>query len=334
MDYRNILETYTGTTILIIGGSGFIGSNVVRALLPANPTRIIVLDDYSSSFPWVLPSSPVLDVIDGSILDENKLNQAFDSSPDFVFHIAAHFANQKSVDYPEDDLMGNGLGLLRVLEHSRRLDIGRFIFTGSSCVYGSHGKFPLREEDTSLRLETPYQIHKLLGELYCNQYNETYGLKTCICRLFNVYGPGEVPGEYRNVIPNFFWAAMNNLSLKITGTGEETRDFGYVEDIVDGILRLGVFKTAVGETINIASGKETSIIDLATQINEITGNKAGVDIGPKRIWDKSSRRLGSIEKARKLIGYEPKILLRDGLENLYKWFSTNWETIMESVPQT
>jgi UDP-glucose 4-epimerase len=331
----DFVEKYSDCVILITGGAGCIGSNMVRALLPLKPKLVIVLDDFSSSYSWNLPRDDRLTVIDGSILDEQKLKQVFHKRPDYVIHLAAHFANQNSIDHPETDLMVNGLGLLRVLEYSRISDVKRLVFAGSGCsVYGSHAEIPFKEETVSLKLDTPYQIHKLLGELYCNHYHDIYGLETSIGRFFNVFGPGEVPGPYRNVIPNFMWKAMHNQPLMITGTGDETRDFAYVTDIVDGVLRMGVLDSAAGESMNLASGRETSVKDLAAQINDITGSTAQIMFGPKRDWDKSNRRLASIEKARKLIGYTPKTDFRKGLENVHDWLTVNRENIIKSVGPT
>jgi len=183
----------------------------------------------------------------------------------------------------------------------------------------------------SLHLDTPYQIHKLLGELYCNYFHEYYKLPVAIARYFNVYGPGEVPGRYRNVIPNFMWWALHRQPLPITGTGEETRDFTYVGDIIDGTLRLGALEEAVGETFNLASNTETKIIDLAKMINEITGNDAGITFKPKREWDRSTRRRASIEKARKMLGYQPKTDIKNGLQHVYDWFKKNWDNIKASA---
>jgi len=152
-----------------------------------------------------------------------------------------------------------------------------------------------------------------------------------IARYFNVYGPGEVPGKYRNVIPNFMWWAMNKQPLPITGTGEETRDFTFVEDIVDGTLRMGVVKEAVGEAINLASETETRIIDLANWINELTGNDAGIIFKPRRDWDKVVRRRASIGKARRILEYAPKTDIKVGLKRVYEWFKKNWDNIERSV---
>jgi nucleoside-diphosphate-sugar epimerase len=183
----------------------------------------------------------------------------------------------------------------------------------------------------SMHLSTPYQITKMLGELYCNFFYNHYGLKVVKARFFNSYGPGEVPGQYRNVIPNFIYWAMKGLPLPITGTGEETRDFTYVGDLVDGLLRAGYFERAVGQEFNLASGQETRIIDLAEMVNKATGNKAGVRYVSRRKWDTKSRLLASIDRAGELIGYEPKTSFEDGLRNTIQWFRNNWEKIEEAA---
>jgi nucleoside-diphosphate-sugar epimerase len=332
MRFEDVLSHYTDKRVLITGGAGCIGSNLTKALLKADPEKIVIIDDLSASFEWNIPKHPKVVFIHGSILDEEKMKRAFSYKPHYVFHLAAHFANQNSVDHPETDLLVNALGTLKTLEYANLIGVERFVFASSGCsVYGSQAPLPLREDFVSLHLDTPYQINKLVGELYCNYFHDYYKLPVAIARYFNVYGPGEVPGRYRNVIPNFMWWAMHNQPLPITGTGEETRDFTFVDDIVDGTLRMGVVKEAIGEAINLASGTETRIIDLANWINEITGNKAGVVFKPRRDWDKAIRRRASIEKARKILGYEPKTDMKTGLRKVYDWFRENWEDISKSV---
>ncbi|MGQ9569223.1 MAG: NAD-dependent epimerase/dehydratase family protein, partial [Anaerolineae bacterium] len=206
--------------------------------------------------------------------------------------------------------------------------VERFVYASSGCsIYGSESPLPLREEFMSMHLSTPYQITKMLGELYCNFFYNHYGLKVVKPRFFNSYGPGEVPGQYRNVIPNFIYWAMKGLPLPITGSGEETRDFTYVGDIVDGLLRAGVFESAVGQEFNLASGVETRIIDLAKWVNELTGNEAGVKYVQRRKWDTKSRLLASIDRARELIGYEPRTLFEEGLQHTIAWFRNHWKEI-------
>lgn len=332
MRFEDVLQHYSGKRVLVTGGCGCIGSNLIKALLKAEPEKIVVIDDLSASYEWNLPKDHRVVFIEGSILDEEKMKRAFSFKPHYVFHLAAHFANQNSVDHPETDLLVNALGTLKTLEYANLVGVERFVFASSGCsVYGSQAPLPLREDFVSLHLDTPYQINKLVGELYCNYFHDYYGLPVAIARYFNVYGPGEVPGRYRNVIPNFIWWAMHGQPLPITGTGEETRDFTYVDDIVDGTLRMGVVEEAVGEAINLASGAETRIIDLANWINEITGNKAGVVFKPRRDWDKAIRRRASIEKARRILGYEPKTDMKTGLRKVYEWIKENRDKIEACV---
>ena len=172
---------------------------------------------------------------------------------------------------------------------------------------------------------------KLLGELYCNFFRNYHELPVVRARLFNVYGPGEVPGRYRNVIPNFIYWARRGQPLPITGTGEETRDFTYVADIVGGLLRCGVLPDAVGEAMNLASGVETRIIDLAHQVNALTGNRAGLQTRERRRWDTHSRRCASVEKARKLLGYQPRIDFSTGLRRTLEWYDGHAGEIDEAA---
>ena len=318
------LNGYRGKAVLITGGAGCIGSNLTKALIKAEAAKIIVLDDLSAAEKWNIPIAPNVVFIHGSILDEEILKKAFSARLDFVFHLAAHFANQNSVDNPETNLMVNGLGTQKVLQYSHLTGVGMFVFASSGCsVYGSQAPLPLKEDFVSLHLDTPYQITKLLGELYCNFFYNYYSLPVTIARYFNVYGPGEIPGKYRNVIPNFIYLAIHKQKLSLTGTGEETRDFTFVDDIVKGTLRLGVTSEAVGEAFNLASETETRIIDIAKIVNEITSNHSGVEFIAKRNWDKILRRRASIEKARKVLGYEPKINIKDGIKKTYEWILEN-----------
>lgn len=320
-EYRN---EYKGKNILLTGGAGCIGSNLAKALIEAEAARIIILDDLSAAVKWNVPVAPNVVFIEGSILDDEILKRAFSREIDYVFHLAAHFANQNSVDQPETDLMVNGAGTLKVLEYSHLTGVSRFIFASSGCsVYGSQAPLPLKEDFVSLHLDTPYQITKLLGELYCNFFDNYYGLPVTTARYFNVYGPGEVPGAYRNVIPNFIFWALQGKPLPITGTGDETRDFTFVDDIVDGTLRLGVIPEAVGDAFNLASEVETRVIDIANMVNEITGNASGVEFIARRDWDKIVRRRASIAKASKVLGYKPETKMEDGIRKVYDWIIRN-----------
>jgi len=326
------LREYVGKTMLITGGAGCIGSNLTSALLKVGARKVSILDDLSSAERWNVPEDPRVNFIEGSILDEECLKRAFSDECDYVFHLAAHFANQNSVDHPETDLMVNGLGTLKVLEYSRLTKSSKFVFASSGCsVYGSEAPLPLKEDFVSLKLDTPYQITKLLGELNCNFFYNYFDMPLPIGRFFNVYGPGEIPGKYRNVIPNFIYRAKLGQALPITGSGKETRDFTFVEDVVEGVLRLGATPEAVGDAFNLASETETKVIDLANMINELTQNDKGVIFVKRRSWDKIIRRKASIEKGRKILGYSPKTEIKYGIQKTIDWISKHWDKIKVSA---
>ena len=326
------LDFYKGRTILITGGAGAIGSNLTRALSEAGARMVIILDNLSSSYKWNVPSLPNVMFVEGDITNDIDLKRVFNEGPEIVYHLAAFFANQNSIDYPEKDLWVNGFGTLKVLEYSRLAGVKRFIYASSGCsIYGSNAPLPLREEFMSMNLSSPYQITKMLGELYCNFFYNHYGLPVVKTRFFNSYGPGEVPGQYRNVIPNFIYWAMQGRTLPITGTGEETRDFTYVGDLVDGLLRAGYYDEAIGEDINLASGKEVKIMDLANMINRFVGNSSGTIFVKRRKWDTKDRLLASIDKAKRILGYEPKTSFEEGLKKTLQWFRDNWDNIERSA---
>jgi len=319
----------SGTRVLVTGGAGAIGVNLSARLL-ARGTRVTVLDDFSSAYEWNLP--PGVDLIRGDVRDEAALERAFSGSPTHVFHLAAHFANQNSVEHPETSLDVNGMGTLRVLEHCRRCRVERVVFASSGCgVYGPECPMPFREEQVSSRLHTPYQLTKLLGELLGNYFHLHHGLPFVSARLFNVFGPGEVPGRYRNVIPNFFYRALLGEPLPITGTGRETRDWTFVDDAVDALIAMATTAQAVGEAFNVASGREVRVIDMAQSVNRLTGNKAGMCFVEKRDWDAKPRLCASIEKAQAVLGYAPRHPFELGLERVHKWFLSRWDRIRASA---
>jgi UDP-glucose 4-epimerase len=331
-DYQ---EYYRGRVVLVTGGAGAIGSNLTAALAQAGAKCVIVLDNLSSASVWNIPALANVMFVRGDVANEVSLKRVFFEKPQVVFHLAAFFANQNSVDYPEKDLATNGLGTLKLLQYAALAGVARFVYASSGCsIYGSSAPLPLKEEFMSMDLSTPYQITKMLGELYCNFFYHHYGLPVVKPRFFNSYGPGEVPGQYRNVIPNFIYWAMKGRTLPITGTGEETRDFTYVGDLVDGLLRAGYCEAAIGREFNLASGVETRIVDLADWVNEAVGNEAGVRLVSRRKWDTKNRLLASIERARELVGYEPKTSFRQGLDATVRWFREKWPLIESAAAFT
>ncbi len=323
---------FEGRTILVTGGAGCVGSNLVRRLSELNAKKIIILDDLSSSYEWNIPQAKNVHFVNGSILDDEMLRRVFKERPEYVYHLAAHFANQNSVDNPEKDLMVNGLGILKVLEHAHLVDVKRFVYSSSGCgVYGLESKQPFKEHDISINLHTPYQVTKLLGELYTNYFHNLYQMPIVNARFFNVFGPGEVPGKYRNVIPNFMYWSMNGRALPITGDGSETRDWTFIGDIVNGLLAMGLEEKAIGEAINLGSSKEHRVSEMAEMVNRLTGNKAGIKFTERRDWDVKTRLLSCTDKARDILGYKPETSFEDGLKLTNKWFNDNWERIQKSA---
>lgn len=328
-DYK---EQYSDATVLVTGGAGCIGSNLCRTLAELDAHNVIILDNLSSAYEWNIPTNDNIFFVKGDVLNDEDLKRVYKERPDYVFHLAAHFANQNSVDSPETDLLVNGLGVLKSLEHAQLLglDLKRFVYSSSGCgVYGLDSTMPFEETDISISLHTPYQVTKLLGELYTNYFHNLYKLPIVNARFFNVFGPGEVPGKYRNVIPNFMYWAMHNQALPITGDGSETRDWTYVGDIVNGLLAMGIREEAVGEAINLGSSTETKVLDMANRVNELTGNTAGIAYKERRNWDVKTRLLSSIDKATRLLDYRPQTSFDGGLQNLYCWMKDNWELVSE-----
>ena len=330
---KDLEAYYHGRNILITGGAGAIGSNLTIALsiLVGEKGKVIVLDNLSSiktNNPWnVLPLSNVM-FVEGDVRSDVDLKRVFKEDISIIFHLAAFFANQNSVDYPEVSADVDVIGQVKLLEYAKLSNIDRFVYASSGCaIYGSYPKMPLTEDFISMHLTTPYQINKMTGEMYCNFYNHHYDMKTVNCRFFNSYGPGEVPGQYRNVIPNFIYWSMKGQSLPITGTGEETRDFTYVLDLVQGLLKSGYYEKAVGENFNLAAGKEISIKNMAELVLKVTNNEVPLNYRERRKWDTKPRLLASIEKARQLIGYNPIIDFSEGFDSNVEWFKDNWELI-------
>lgn len=310
--------------IIVTGGAGAIGGNLVKTLARAK-NKLIVIDDLSSGNRENCPKQDNIFFYKGSILDDKLLERIFLRSRqkiDVVFHLAAHFANQNSVEHPQEDLLTNGLGTLKLLEFSRKAKVNKFIYASSSCVYGGN-KFDFKK-DLFFKLDTPYAISKLCGEEYVHFYHNFYKLRAVILRYFNAFGVGDPPGKYRNAIPNFMYMALRNKPLIITGTGEETRDFTYMDDIVRGTILAAQAERAIGQAFDIGTARETKIRYVAELINKISRNKAGIEFVKRRRWDKVVRRVANIDKSKRILKYSPRVTFEEGLERTFAWFKTKY----------
>ena len=330
MSYENY---YRDKTILVTGGAGAIGRNLAESLSDLGAKKVIILDNLSSSYLWNVPDKGNILFIEGDIRNDDDLKRVFRNKPTLIFHLAAFFANQNSVDYPLVCEEVNSMGMLKLLEYCIISgNIERFVYTNSEGgAYGEDCSLPYQESDLSIQLGSPYYITKMTGESYCYFYHHYYNLPVSVLRLFNSYGPGEVPGQYRNVIPNFIYWALKEQPLPLTGDTTISRDFVFVNSIIEGILRAGYSKAAVGTTINIATEQETLIYNLANLINIKTNNQSGIKILKQRKWDTRNKILGSNKKCQQILGFKPQSDIDGGLDLTIQWFRDNWMKIEESI---
>jgi nucleoside-diphosphate-sugar epimerase len=313
------ISSFDDCTVLVTGGNGAVGCNLVKTLLTSS-AKVVVLDDFSQSSAKNLSLHKNLKIIKGNINDEKILEKTFAKKYDYIFHLAARFANELSVKNPLEDLNVNTRGTLQVLLHAAKQNPSRFIYTSSSSLYGSQTANSFKET-LYPNPSTPYAASKLSAEHYCNAIHQLYGLNYTTVRLSNSYGPYDPPGKFRNVIPNFFEAAINGKDLVITGNGSETRDFTFVSDTVKGILLAASKKSANNQIFNLGTGKETKILHIAKIILDITKSNSKISFKPRRSFDHIARRKMDISKARNLFGYFPEVDLEDGLKITHDWFS-------------
>lgn len=318
--------------ILVVGGAGFVGSNLVKALLLASPLEILIVDNLLSAERINVPESPVVNFVEGSITDDVILGQLEDNL-NFVFHLATYHGNQSSIYDPLADHENNTLTTLKLYDRLKNFkNIKKVVYSSAGCTVAekTFDKAHATSEDApvSLYLDSPYQISKIVGELYSNYYFKQHHLPVVKARFQNVYGPGEILGAgmwrgtpatvWRNVTPTFIYRALKLMPLLVENGGIATRDFIYVDDIVVGLL-LCATRGQPGEVYNLASGVETSILELANLINTLTGNPTPIQLQPARDWDSSGKRFGRTVKAKKELGFEAHIGLREGLRGTISW---------------
>jgi nucleoside-diphosphate-sugar epimerase len=326
------VRAFDGCKILVVGGAGFVGSNLVRAILTGTPREVIVVDNLLSAERVNVPDDPRVTFVATSITDDTVLGD-LPTDLDYAFHLATFHGNQNSIADPLADHENNTLTSLKLFDRLKAFKhLRRVVYSSAGCTVAekTFAKAEATTEDApvSLYLDSPYQISKIIGEFYANYYFKLYGLPVVKARFQNVYGPGEILGAgrwrgtaatvWRNVTPSFVYQALAGMPLSVENGGIATRDFIYVGDIAQGLLACAE-RGAAGGTYNLASGRETSIRELAELIIELTGNQAPIALAPKRAWDHSGKRFGSVEKARTDLGFEANTPLREGLERTIAW---------------
>src|SRR5262249_55387485 len=294
------MKSLNGQKCLVVGGAGFVGSNLVRLLLNEGSRNVKIVDNLLSSDPTNVPQDSRIEFVEGSIADDRILGEIGDEY-DFVFHLATYHGNQSSIANPLEDHANNLITTLKLYERMkgfRRLK--KLVYSASGCTLAPHtygeAQATTEEGPVPIELDSPYQISKVVGEFYSVYYHRQHKLPTVRARFQNVYGPGEILGAgrwrgtpatvWRNVTPSFVYRALRQMPLGVDNQGLGSRDFIYVEDIARGLL-LCATGGKPGGVYNLASGVETSILELATLINRLTGNTASIEYLPERPWDRS-----------------------------------------------
>lgn len=321
-----------GKRILITGGAGFIGSHLVDALSEDN--HIVILDNFSSGKKENLSqhfNNPMVEVIEGDIRDKTLLRKITKNIA-IVYHLAVQCL-RVSIKDPEINHEVNATGTLNLCMASMENNVKRFVYVSSSEVYGTAKSIPMTEDHT-LEPTTVYGASKLAGELYALAYYRTYGLKSMVVRPFNTYGPREhFEGVYGEVIPKFVLRVLNNIPPIIFGDGTQTRDFTYISDTVRGIIKASECEDMIGQTINIARGKEVSINELADIIIEKLGRKHLKTVYERKRPGDVLRHYADISKAEKLFGYRPEIDIGDGIGHYIEWFNSQNYNLSELLKQ-
>jgi nucleoside-diphosphate-sugar epimerase len=303
---------------LVTGGAGFIGSNIVAALVKRGDS-VVVLDNFSTGKRENLEGlRDRLQVIEGSITDLPTVRRAVEGA-DFVFHEAALASVQRSVDDPLTSNQVNIEGTLNVLVGARDAGVKRLVYAASSSAYGDTEVLPKRE-DMPARPLSPYAVQKWVGEHYCKVFTSLYGLDTVALRYFNVFGPHQDPtSDYAAVIPIFVTRLLAGGEPTIYGDGEQSRDFTYIENVVDANLRACEGGAKGGEVVNVACGARYTLNQLFEHVRGLVGSSTRPLYGPARQGD-VKHSMADISKARSLLGFEPRVDFETGLRRTVDWY--------------
>lgn len=311
---KQYLNKCRGRRILVTGGAGFIGSNLVDQLSPDN--KVVVLDNlFSGLLSNLDKSKDRITFVKGDILDKALLRDIV-AEVDYVFHLAAHVGNIRSIKDPHFDMEVNIRGTLNLLEACRNSNISRLVYSSSGAIFGEAKYLPIDEEHP-LNPESPYAVSKLAAEKYCFAYHKVYGVPTTVLRYFNVYGLRQDTSEYANAVAIFLSRTKEGKPLTIFGDGKQTRDFIFVEDVVRANILAATHPSAVGEIFNIATGREDSIEHLVNIIRRISGREISIIHADPRAGEVRHSR-ANIEKAQRLLGYNPETSLEEGLSLTWK----------------
>ena len=306
---------------LVTGGAGFIGSHIVERLVREGQ-KVRVIDNLSTGKKKnIEPFLEKTEFVEGDIRDLEPLREAMDGV-DYVLHQAAVASVPRSVKDPLTSNSVNVEGTLNILITARDADVKRVVYASSSSVYGDTPTLP-KHEDMKQEPRSPYAVSKLGGELYCQAFYHIYGLETIALRYFNVFGPRQDPkSQYAAVVPKFITALLHGEPPTIFGDGEQSRDFTYIENVVEANLLAAKASGVAGEVFNIACGERITINELACMLAEIIGVNIEPEHTPPRSGD-VLHSLADISKAKRLLGYEVKVSTPEGLEQTVEWYKSH-----------
>ncbi|MCP4723860.1 MAG: SDR family NAD(P)-dependent oxidoreductase [bacterium] len=318
--------------VLVTGGAGFIGSNLVDELAKKND--VVVIDDFSSGNRENLKqheNSSNVKIIEADIRDKGKMFE-YTRGVDVLFNLAVRCL-RISIHDPEVNNEVNATGTLNLLLAAMENNIDRFVYCSTSEVYGTAKTIPMGEDHPKEPL-TVYGASKLAGELYAKAFHNVHGYPAMVVRPFNTYGPREhFEGPYGEVIPKFFVRVLNDEVPIIFGNGEQTRDFTFVSDTVKGMIMAAECDDLLGEAVNVACGQEVSIKTIAELVIKTAGKK---NIEPRYEKDRPGdvmRHYADVSKAEKMFGFKPQVSIEEGIEKFFQWFSEEYPDVTECFKQ-
>jgi len=337
---------FRGSTVVVVGGAGFVGSNLCHLLLESDLKSLVIVDNFLSSEMYNVPKDSRVELITGSIADD-KILKKLPLNLDYVWHLACYHGNQSSIADPIADHDNNTITSLKLFRFLSDLQaVKKVVYSAAGCAVAekTYGEPVETREDAPVSLfhDSPYSISKLVGEMYGNYYFVRNQMPFVKARFQNVYGPREYLGAgrwrgtpatvWRNVTPTFIWKSLHGEALPLDNGGASGRDFIHVDDICRGLVACALVGKA-GEAYNLATGQEILIREWAAMINSITGSKGGIDLKPARTWDNAGRRYGSTAKSRDEIGFVAQISASDGLARTVQWTSGHRDRIAQTIAQ-
>jgi UDP-glucose 4-epimerase len=338
--------SFKGASVLVVGGAGFVGSNLVKLLLASDVARVTIVDNFLSADMANVPDDARVTLVPRPITDDDVLH-ALPENLDYAWHLACFHGNQSSIADPLMDHDNNTLTSLKLFNRLKDIkSLKKVVYAAAGCAVAekTFGEAAATSEDAPVSLyhDSPYSISKLIGEFYGNYFFTRHNLPFVKARFQNVYGPGEILGAgrwrgtvhtvWRNVTPTFIFRALNGEALPLDNGGDASRDFIFVEDMARGLAACAL-RGEPGEVYNLASGVESTILDWATMINQITENKTPYDLKPKRDWDTSGKRFGDPAKSKEKLGFEAAVSGREGLTRTVAWTKANLPVIKRCMQQ-